>query len=53
MPSQTNEAVLETAIENHLHENGYIEGTPADFDAKYALDETRLWHFLEETQGEE
>ncbi len=53
MPSQTNEAALETAIETHLHDNGYLTGTPADFNAKYALDETRFWHFLSQTQGDE
>lgn len=53
MPSQTNEAALETAIEKHLSDNGYLIGTPADYNAKYALDETRFWHFLEETQADE
>lgn len=53
MPSQTNEAALETAIEKHLTESGYLTGTPADFNAKYAIDETRLWHFLETTQADE
>jgi len=33
--------------------NGYYLGYPADFSAKYALDETRFWHFLETTQAEE
>jgi type I restriction enzyme R subunit len=28
-------------------------GNADDFNAKYALDETRFWHFLEETQKEE
>ncbi len=53
MPSQTDEAALETAIEQHLTDNGYYSGTPADFNAKYALDETRFWHFLSETQADE
>jgi type I restriction enzyme R subunit len=53
MPSQTNEAALETAIETHLTAGGYLAGTPADFNAKYALDETRFWHFLETTQADE
>jgi type I restriction enzyme R subunit len=33
--------------------NGYYMGNADDFNAKYALDETRFWHFLEETQKEE
>lgn len=53
MPSQTNEAALETAIETHLTAGGYLVGAPADFNAKYALDETRFWHFLETTQADE
>lgn len=33
--------------------NGYYIGKASDFNAKYALDETRFWHFLETTQSEE
>ena len=33
--------------------NGYRIGHPADFNAKYALDEVRFWDFLETTQKEE
>jgi type I restriction enzyme R subunit len=33
--------------------NGYYIGTANDYNAKYALDETRFWHFLEATQKEE
>jgi type I restriction enzyme R subunit len=33
--------------------NGYYIGDTNDFNAKYALDETRFWQFLEETQKEE
>ncbi len=33
--------------------NGYQIGYPADFNAKYALDELRFWDFLESTQKEE
>lgn len=32
---------------------GYYIGYPSDFNAKYALDEERFWHFLESTQAEE
>lgn len=33
--------------------NGYYIGNTNDFNAKYAIDETRFWHFLETTQAEE
>jgi len=33
--------------------NGYYIGDANDFNAKYAIDETRFWHFLETTQKEE
>ncbi len=33
--------------------NGYYIGDTNDFNAKYAIDESRFWHFLEETQKEE
>jgi type I restriction enzyme R subunit len=32
---------------------GYYMGLPQDFDARYALDTERFWHFLEATQKEE
>ncbi|MFC4818525.1 type I restriction endonuclease subunit R [Flavobacterium sp. GCM10023249] len=32
---------------------GYYIGYPSNFNAKYALDEERFWHFLETTQGDE
>jgi type I restriction enzyme R subunit len=75
MPSQTNEAALESAIEKKLtgscleelqtdgnvqerkelyrSGNGYYIGYASDFNAKYAIDEVRFWHFLETTQAEE
>ncbi|MBC5836693.1 type I restriction endonuclease subunit R [Flavobacterium muglaense] len=75
MPSQTNEAALEAAIEKNLTGtcledlkkegqlqertelyrggNGYYIGYASDFNPKYAIDEVRFWHFLEETQKEE
>ena len=31
----------------------YVLGRPNDFNAQYALDETRFWHFLDITQSEE
>jgi type I restriction enzyme, R subunit len=33
--------------------NGYYIGEANNFDAKYAIDKTRFWHFLEETQHDE
>lgn len=33
--------------------NGYFVGFAKDFDAKYAIDGVRFWHFLETTQKEE
>ena len=33
--------------------NGYYIGYANDFNAKYAIDEVRFWHFLESTQPEE
>lgn len=75
MPSQTNEAALESAIEKKLtgscleelqnagnvqerkelyrSGNGYYIGYASDFNAKYAIDEVRFWHFLETTQAKE
>ncbi|MFY7815087.1 MAG: type I restriction endonuclease, partial [Chryseobacterium taeanense] len=32
---------------------GYYIGNPSDYNAKYALDESRFWDFLETTQKEE
>ncbi|MFZ1790553.1 MAG: type I restriction endonuclease subunit R [Saprospiraceae bacterium] len=31
----------------------YYMGEANDFDSKYAIDQTRFWHFLQETQNEE
>lgn len=33
--------------------NGYFIGAPEDFNARFALDETRLWSFLQNTQPDE
>lgn len=40
-------------IELYRSGNGYFIGTSSDFNTKYAIDETRFWHFLESTQKEE
>ncbi len=39
--------------EHYRAGNGYFMGFPENFNARYAVDETRLWHFLEHTQKEE
>lgn len=33
--------------------NGYYMGFPEDFNARFAIDEKRFWHFLETTQKDE
>ena len=53
MVSQTNEAALETHIENALAEDGYCIGNPADFDREFAIDSKLFWQFLEATQPKE
>jgi len=53
MVSQTNEAALETHIENALAQDGYCIGTPADFDREFAIDGKLFWQFLEATQPKE
>lgn len=50
-------AALSGALEerNDLYRagHGYYFGSPNDFNTKYAIDEVRLWSFLQETQEEE
>lgn len=53
MVSQTNEAALETHIENALAKDGYCIGNPADFNREFALDGKIFWQFLEATQPKE
>ncbi|QPK62547.1 type I restriction endonuclease subunit R [Methylomonas sp. LL1] len=53
MVSQTNEAALETHIENTLTKDGYLTGNPSDFDREFAIDAKLFWQFLEATQPEE
>lgn len=33
--------------------NGYFIGSPEDYNARYAVDEIRFWHFLQSTQKDE
>ena len=49
--TNTRENGLETLIVKWLVEqNGYEEGTNADYNKEFALDETRLFRFLQDTQ---
>lgn len=51
MTTDTTEKGLETLIENYLVEkNGYEKGLNTDYNKDYAIDETRLLRFLQETQ---
>lgn len=54
MVSQTNEAALETIIEQFLIEpNGFYQGNPSSYDKQFAIDAERFWDFLETTQATE
>lgn len=54
MFSKTNEEALESSIEKHLLDNhGYIKGHSKDFNKEYAIDEIRLFDFLEISQKDE
>ncbi len=51
MPTDTKEKGLESLIVEWLvSQNGYEQGTNADYDKEYAIDATRLFRFLQETQ---
>ena len=53
MPTNTKEEGFETLIVNHLVQvNGYEEGSNTDYYRDYAVDEERLFRFLQETQPE-
>ncbi|MDY3013006.1 MAG: type I restriction endonuclease [Clostridiales Family XIII bacterium] len=52
--TNTKESGLEALIVKWLvKHNGYEQGTNADYNRDYAIDETRLFRFLKETQSEE
>ena len=54
MVTNTKESGLETLIVNWLvGKNGYEQGVSADYDCEYAVDEPRLFRFLEETQPDQ
>lgn len=44
---------LQESAEEYRSGSGYYIGKPAHFNKQYAIDEVRLWHFLEATQKEE
>ena len=47
------EGIIQERRELYRSGNGYYIGYASDFNAKYAIDEVRFWHFLETTQPEE
>lgn len=53
MPTNTKESGLETLIVDWLvNQNGYEQGCNADYNREYAIDETRLFRFLQSTQSD-
>lgn len=53
MPTNTKEVGLESLIVDYLvKNNGYEQGQNSDYNKEYAIDETRLFRFLQETQPE-
>lgn len=51
--TNTKESGLESLIVNWLVDhNGYEQGTNADYNREYAVDEVRLFRFLQDTQPE-
>ena len=52
--TNTKESGLETLIVKWLVEhNGYEKGSNTDYNKEYAIDETRLFRFLKNSQPEE
>ena len=50
MPTNTRESGLQNLIVSWLTtQNGYEQGASADYNRKYAVDEPRLFYFLETT----
>lgn len=45
--------VLHDQAEAYRAGSGYYVGKPSDFNKQFAIDEFRLWHFLEATQKDE
>ncbi len=54
MPTNTRESGFESLIVNWLvTQNGYEQGASGDYNREYAVDELRLFRFLEATQPEQ
>lgn len=54
MPTNTKESGLEALIVDWLvNHNGYEQGVSGDYNKEYAVDETRLVRFLQDTQPDE
>lgn len=49
-PEELLEKGFEEYIEEHLLKNGYVKGSPDDYNKEYALDTKLLFEFLENTQ---
>jgi len=49
-PEELLEKGFEEYIEEHLLKNGYVKGSPDDYNKEYALDTKILFEFLEDTQ---
>jgi type I restriction enzyme, R subunit len=49
-PEELLEKGFEEYIEEHLLRNGYVKGSPDDYNKEYALDTKLLFEFLEDTQ---
>jgi type I restriction enzyme R subunit len=49
-PEELLEKGFEEYIEEHLLRNGYVKGSPDDYNKEYALDTKLLFEFLENTQ---
>mgnify|MGYP000998542702 CR=1 FL=1 len=49
-PVELSEKGFEEYVEEHLLNDGYIKGNPADFSKEYAIDTEILFEFLEDTQ---
>ncbi|TZE82096.1 type I restriction endonuclease subunit R [Calorimonas adulescens] len=49
-PGELSEKGFEEYIEEHLLRNGYVKGSPDDYNKEYAIDTKILFEFLEDTQ---
>jgi len=54
MPTNTRESCLENLIIDRLTtKNGYEQGASSDYNREYAVDEPRMFRFLETMQQEQ